>query len=218
MRRAAIALIAVAPLATPGLAADPAEPQAIVRETLDRVLEILAKDISPEERVRQIEEITYDHFDFATISRLTLARRWKKFSPEQREEFVEQFKIQLSRSYGTRITRYEQEQVDILGSRVEPRGDVTVNTRIKGGTADGIEVDYRLRKRDGPWLVIDVIIEGVSLVSSYRSQFAEILGHGGPEDLLKQLREKNAASAASPGASGARSEPQASEVHKASPA
>jgi phospholipid transport system substrate-binding protein len=196
MRRAAIALIAVAPLATPGLAADPAEPQAIVRETLDRVLEILAKDISPEERVRQIEEITYDHFDFATISRLTLARRWKKFSPEQREEFVEQFKIQLSRSYGTRITRYEQEQVAILGSRVEPRGDVTVSTRIKGGTADGIEVDYRLRRRDGAWLVIDVIIEGVSLVSSYRSQFKEILGHGDPEELLKQLREKNAASEA----------------------
>jgi phospholipid transport system substrate-binding protein len=146
--------------------------------------------------VRQIEEITYDRFDFATISRLVLARRWKSLSSEQREEFVEQFKIQLSRSYGTRITRYEQEQVAILGSRVEPRGDVTVSTRIKGGTADGIGVDYRLRRRDGPWLVIDVIIEGVSLVSSYRSQFKEILGHDGPEELLKQLREKNAANPA----------------------
>jgi phospholipid transport system substrate-binding protein len=187
----------VAPFATPGLAADPAEPQAIVRETVDQVLEVLAKkDLSVDQRVRQIEEITYDRFDFATISRLVLARRWKSLSSEQREEFVEQFKIQLSRSYGTRITRYEQEQVAILGSRVEPRGDVTVSTRIKGGTADGIGVDYRLRRRDGPWLVIDVIIEGVSLVSSYRSQFKEILGHDGPEELLKQLREKNAANRA----------------------
>ena len=207
VRRAAVAIIAVALLATPALAEDPPEPQKIVRETIDQVLEVLAhKDLGTDERIRRIEEIAYGRFDFATISRLVLARSWKQFTPEQREEFVEQFKIQLSRSYGTRITRYEQEQVAILGSRAEPRGDVTVATRIEGGTADGILVDYRLRKGDGPWMLIDVIIEGVSLVSSYRSQFAEILGHGDPEELLKQLREKNAASAASSEASGARSE------------
>ena len=123
-----------------------------------------------------------------------------EFSPEQREEFVEQFKIQLSKNYGSRITRYEQEQVEILDHRLERNGDVTVRTRIDGGAADGIEVDYRLRrkdrKKDGPWMVIDVIIEGVSLVSSYRSQFAEVLGHEDPSELLKQLREKNAASVA----------------------
>jgi phospholipid transport system substrate-binding protein len=197
VRRATFALIAVVLLATPGLADDPPEAQTIVRETVDQVLEVLArKELSTDERIRRIEEIAYHRFDFATISRLVLARRWRQFTPEQREEFVEQFKIQLSRSYGTRITRYEQEQVAILGSRVEPRGDVTVATRIEGGTADGTKVDYRLRKKDGPWLLIDVIIEGVSLVSSYRSQFAEILGHGGPDELLRQLREKNAATSA----------------------
>jgi phospholipid transport system substrate-binding protein len=174
------------------LADDSDDPVVIVRQTVDQILAVLAnKDHSVDQRVRQIEEIAYDRFDFATISRLALARRWKGFSPEQREEFVEQYKIQLSRRYGTRITRYEQEKVEILGSRIEPGGDVTVRTRIEGGSADGIEVNYRLRKKDGPWLVIDVIIEGVSLVSSDRSQFAEILGRGGPSELLKQMREKN---------------------------
>jgi phospholipid transport system substrate-binding protein len=191
--RAAIALIALALLATPGRADDASEAEAIVRETIDQVLEVLAKkDLSADQRVKQIEEIAYQRFDFATISRLVVARRWNEFTPEQQEEFLAQFKLLLSRSYGTRINRYEQEKVAILGHRVEPRGDVTVKTRIEGGSADGIEVDYRLRKREGPWLVIDVIIEGVSLVSSYRSQFKEILGHGGPSELLDQLREKNA--------------------------
>ena len=197
--RSAAALLGAALLATPGLAED--SPDAIVRKTVDRVLEILAsKDESEDQRRHRIEEIAYDRFDFATISRLVLARHWSRFSPEQRQEFVEQFKIQLSKNYGTRIMRYNQQRVAIVGQRVEPRGDVTVGTRIEGGSADGVEVDYRLRRldqeKDGPWMVIDVIIEGVSLVSNYRSQFSEILGRGSPDDLLRQLREKNAASPA----------------------
>jgi phospholipid transport system substrate-binding protein len=210
--RASIALLAWALLATPCLADDAAEPLAIVRETLDQVLEILAReDLSAAERAQEVEKIAEHRFDLATISRLVLARRWKELSPEQQEEFVEEFGTLLSRSYGTRITSYEQERVAIRGHRFEPRGDLTVMTRVEGGTADGIEIDYRLRKRDDTWEVIDVIIEGISLVSSYRSQFAEILARGGPTELLKLLREKNAAST-----EGARSEPQASEVHKAS--
>jgi len=199
IRRSAAALLGAALLATPGLAED--SPDAIVRKTVDRVLEVLAsKDESEDQRRHRIEEIAYDRFDFATISRLVLARHWSRFSPEQRQEFVEQFKIQLSKNYGTRIMRYNQQRVAIVGQRVEPRGDVTVGTRIQGGSADGVEVDYRLRRldpeKDGPWMVIDVIVEGVSLVSNYRSQFSEILGHGSPDDLLRQLREKNAASPA----------------------
>lgn len=197
IRRSAIGLVAAALLAAPAIADDGAEAQAIVRKTVDQVLEVLAREsLSDAQRRQQIEEIAYQRFDFATISRLVLARKWKRFSPEQREEFIEQFKIQLSKNYGSRITRYEQERVEIRDHRLERNGDVTVRTRIDGGAADGIEVDYRLRRKDkkadGPWMVIDVIVEGVSLVSSYRSQFAEVLNHNDPSELLKQLREKNA--------------------------
>lgn len=192
-----LGLAAAALLATPVFADAPTEARAIVRETVDQVIDILAsKELTDDQRREQIEGIAYERFDFATISRLVLARGWKRFSPEQQEEFVEQFKIQLSKNYGSRIRRYEQEEVSILGERLEPRGDVTVRTRIEGGQADGIEVAYRLRKRDGAWRVIDVIIEGVSLVSSYRSQFAEVLSQGGPAELLQKLREKNDASPA----------------------
>jgi len=207
--RAFTALLVWALLATPGLAQDASEPLAIVRETLDEVLGILAKtDLSAAKRAQEVEELTAHRFDLATISRLVLARRWKGFSPEQREEFAEEFGTMLARSYGARITSYEQEQIAILDHRFEPRGDLTVLTRVVGGTADGIEIDYRLRKGDDGWQVIDVIIEGISLVSSYRSQFAEILARGGPDELLRMLREKNAST------EGARSEPEANEVQK----
>jgi phospholipid transport system substrate-binding protein len=197
IRQWIIGLAAALLLAAPGFAEEQTEPVTIVRETVDRVIEILAsEELSDAQRRQQIEEIAYQRFDFDTISRLVVARRWKGFTPEQREQFVEQFKLLLSSNYGSRITRYEQQKVAILGQRAEKNGDVTVMTRIEGGSADGIEVNYRLRKRDGPWMVIDVIIEGISLVSSYRSQFTEVLSRGGPEELLKQLREKNAEKAA----------------------
>lgn len=174
---------------------DPATAPArnVVRETVDQVLAILAnKDWTVDRRVEAIEQIAYDRFDFDTISRLVLARNYRRFSPEQRREFVAEFKSHLSRSYGNRVDRYEQEKVDIIDARVEPRGDVTVLTRIVGGQADGIEMNYRLREREGRWMVIDVVIEGVSLVSSFRSQFKEVVNQGGPELLLERLKDKNA--------------------------
>ncbi|MGH0036759.1 MAG: MlaC/ttg2D family ABC transporter substrate-binding protein [Myxococcota bacterium] len=199
-RRRPALLLAIAIAALGGVAqaaaeadASTAAAQAVVRQTVDDVLAVLAnKDWPVDRRVSAIEQIAYERFDFPTISRLVLARNYRKFSPEQREEFVAEFKSHLSRSYGNRVDRYEQEKVDIAGARLEPRGDVTVLTRIVGGQADGIEMNYRLREREGRWQMIDVVIEGVSLVSSFRSQFKEVVNQGGPELLLERLKDKNA--------------------------
>ena len=79
----------------------------------------------------------------------------------------------------------------LLGERKEPLGDVTVQSQIVGKTGE-VKADYRLRQRDATWYVIDVTVEGVSIVSSYRTQFQEIIGQGGPSQLLAQLRAKNA--------------------------
>lgn len=168
------------------------EAQAVVQDTVDQVLDVLKeKEWTVEQRVKSIEEIVYDRFDFNTISRLVLARNYKKFSSEQKVAFEAEFKSYLSRSYGSRVDRYEQEKVDIVSARAEPRGDVSVRTVVVGGQNNGVEIQYRMRKRDGPWLVIDVVIEGVSLVSNFRSQFQEVVSEGGPELLLKRLKEKN---------------------------
>ena len=127
------------------------------------------------------------------MSRLVLARNWKRFSKEQQVEYVSEFKTYLSNNYGNRIERYDQEEVEILSARDEPRGDVIVQTKIAGGQFTGALVDYRLRKTAGEWRVIDVVIEGISMVSNFRDQFKAVVSSGGPELLLKKLKEKNAA-------------------------
>jgi phospholipid transport system substrate-binding protein len=78
---------------------------------------------------------------------------------------------------------------------VEPRGDVTVKTKVTGGEFDGAFIDYRMRYRDEDWRIIDVVIEGISLVANFRDQFREVLSREGPEHLLQKLREKSEAGA-----------------------
>jgi phospholipid transport system substrate-binding protein len=197
------ALIAAFLLAAPAVAATPQEPRAVVETTVDDVIRILGQtELPAPERRARIEKIAWERFDFPTVSKLVLARGWKRFSPEQRASFTEEFRAYLSRTYGSRIDRYEQEKVEIISERKEPRGDVTVVTRIVGGQADGVEVQYRLRQIGADWRFIDVVIEGVSLVGNYRAQFQEILGRGGPDELIETLRRKNQAGEVDPSAPG----------------
>lgn len=168
--------------------------RAVIAETVDAVLAVLRdKSVPTEKRIESIEQIVYGRFDLYVMSRLVLARNWKRFSEEQKEQYVEEFKRYLTNSYGNRIERYDQQEVEIVGEREEPRGDVVVQTKIRGGEFEGAVVDYRLRKSDSDWRVIDVVIEGISMVSNYRDQFKSIVSSGGPELLIEKLREKNAA-------------------------
>ncbi len=168
--------------------------RAVVSETVDEVLAVLRDKSAPSaDRIRSIEEIVYGRFDLQVMSRLVLARNWKRFSAQQQVEYVDEFKRYLTNSYGNRIERYDQQKVEIVGAREEPRGDVVVQTKIIGGEFEGALVDYRLRNQSGDWRVIDVVIEGISMVSNYRDQFKSLVSSGGPELLIEKLREKNAA-------------------------
>jgi phospholipid transport system substrate-binding protein len=172
-----------------------AGPRETMRETIDQILAVLNdSSLDHDQRLASIEEIAYARFDLPTMSRLVLARAWKRFSPQQREEYMGEFKKYLANNYGSSIDRYDQETVAILGVRDEPRGDATVKTRIVGGEFEDARVDYRMRQKDGTWKVIDVIIEGISMVSNFREQFKEVLSRGGPDHLIEKLREKNALS------------------------
>jgi phospholipid transport system substrate-binding protein len=180
-------------VALPALAEPGPETKAaseMVRTTTDQILVVLAKGGEDEARIKSIESIVFANFDFTTISRLVLARNYKRFSEDQQVEFERLYKVYLSRSYGKRLLRYEQEKVEVVNARLESRGDVTVMTKIVGGQADDIDMNYRARPKDGAWKVIDVTIEGISLVSNYRSQFKELINKEGPDGLLKRLADK----------------------------
>jgi phospholipid transport system substrate-binding protein len=174
---------------------EPGSAKALIEETVAQVVGVLRdKSRSTPQRRLELEKIAHSRFDFRTMARLVLARDWKKLDSAKRDEFVDQFTTYLANDYGSRIDRYQQEEVAVLGEQPKPRGDVDVRTKIVGGQNDGAIVDYRMRKgKDGSWRIIDVVIEGISLVANFRDQFREVIARGGPEALLQKLKEKNAA-------------------------
>jgi phospholipid transport system substrate-binding protein len=164
----------------------------VVEGALAEILVVLHETGTPETvRRDRIAEIAYQHFDFDTMSKLVIARPWRKFSKEERLEFITEFKTHLARSYGRRLSRYEGLDVKVVGEVAEQRGDVTVQSVVVGGQFDGATINYRMREKSGAWLVIDVVIEGVSLVSNFRSQFKPIVAEGGAPELLRRLKDKN---------------------------
>lgn len=167
-------------------------PSDVVDAMSGQVLEVLRdQSLDVDKRRDEVEQIIYSNVDFDTLSRLVMARNWRKLSDEQKVEFKRLFKSHLSDTYGDNVDNYRNEKVEILSQRDEKRGDVTVKTKIVRGGTDDVLVDYRLRKKSDEWRIIDVVIEGVSLVANFRSQFQDIMSNGGADRLLKLLREKD---------------------------
>ncbi len=194
MRSFAVSVLTAMTLLLTGAAAPQQPPSEFVRGMADQVLVVLKNSsLDKKGKIAAIEEIAYANFDFETISRLVLARNWRKLDATQQKEFVGEFKKHLSVTYGDNLDSYANETVEITGDREEPRGDWTVQTKIlRGSAAEDILVDYRLRPRDGHWKVIDVVVERISLVSNFRSQLQEIISRDGVEEMLSMLARKNA--------------------------
>ena len=186
---ALLALLALG--AEPARAAPADDAKAVVSSTLDEVLAVL-RDRKRAEQARrnEVERIAYARFDFATISRLVLARNWPKLSPAQQTDFVAEFKRHLTLTYWKTLDDNRDRKVAVDGARAEKNGDVTVRSNIESERSEPIRIDYRMRPAGSSWTVIDVIIEGVSLVQNFRSQAQEIVSAEGPDGLIKKLRAK----------------------------
>ena len=190
--RSASAFIAL--LVTAGLAAAAAGPRDVVRSLADEVLVVLKnKSLSSAQKREQIETIADRGVDFATLSKLVLARNLSRFSADEQVQFQKEFRRHLSVTYGDSVDSYKNQEVEITSDREEARGDVTVKTKItRGGGPDDILVDYRLRQVNGQWKIIDFVVEGVSLVANFRSQFQDLLANQTPAQLISLIHEKNA--------------------------
>jgi phospholipid transport system substrate-binding protein len=138
------------------------------------------------EKVRAISE---KMFDFTELSRRTLSTNWKNLNPDQQKEFIELYKDILEDAYMNRITSYTDEKVVFQKEIMLSDDTAEVQSNIITKKAE-IPIYYRVILKDDGWKVYDVIIEGVSLVKNYRTQFREILANKSPEELLKTLRKK----------------------------
>ncbi len=177
---------------------------AFMSRTVDDVLAILDdKQLAPDVRLKKLEDIAIERFDFPRMALLVLGKNRRQLDAGQLEQFEVEFKRSLSNTYGKRLDRYTaNEKIEMGESRLEVNKDVTVKTRVVGGAAgDGVPIDYRLREVEGGgWLIIDVTPAGVSLIQNFRSQVQEIITQKGVKSLIRTLHEKNE-SAAKPSAS-----------------
>jgi len=165
-----------------------------LKGAIDRVVKTLEEPAFKGEgkamdRRRAVRKIADDIFDFNEISRRALARHWQTLSEKQREEFVGLFADLLERSYISKIELYGGEKIQYTNERLD--GDTaTVATRIITKNGTDVPVDYRMHKKGDRWLVYDVNIEGVSLVSNYRTQFNKIIQTASYNDLVQKLKTK----------------------------
>jgi len=196
MRGVVAAVVGLGLLLGPWLAA-PARagaPLDQLRAQIDRVLKILdnpdmKKDGRAKDRRAAVRKIADDIFDFQETAKRSLARHWQARTAAEREEFVRLFADLLERSYLSRIELYGGEKIAYLGDATD--GDqALVRTRIvtKGGAE--VPIEYRMLKKGDRWLVYDVVIEGVSLVANYRTQFNKIIQTSSYAELVKKMKVK----------------------------
>ncbi len=186
----ALTLALLLPLPAPASAG----PRDVVQEVIDAGIAILERDeLSSTQKRDELQAMVEKYFDFETLSSLVLARKWRGLAADEKQAFIAEFKTHLALTYGKNVADYNDEKVLITGDKEEARGDWTVRTKIVRKDAPEILVNYRLRQRGGTWQMIDVVVEGVSLVSNWRAQFREVLGKNNSIDhLIEMLRHKNA--------------------------
>jgi phospholipid transport system substrate-binding protein len=165
-----------------------------LRAAVDRVLSIVEDPVlrqagRTEERRTAIRGVAADIFDFTEITRRALGPHWGSGTPQQRAELVRLFTGLLERAYVGRIESYSGERVAWLGDTSDG-GAATVRTRIVTKAGTEIPVDYRMYRRNGRWLAYDVMIEGVSLVANYRTQFNKIIQTSSHAGLVAALQAK----------------------------
>ena len=171
------------------------EPTAQLKKSVDAVIEILndlelEKPANKAARRAGIRRLVEVRFNFEEMAKRALAQHWRKLAPAQQQEFIGLFTELIEYTYISKVERYEDEEVVYLDE--DTRGPrATVRTEIVGRQGgNNIPVHYRLLEEHGAWRVYDVVIENVSLVSNYRTQFNSLLRTGPYEKLAASLRAK----------------------------
>lgn len=165
-----------------------------VKGATDQVLKIL-QDASlkgPDktaERRKQLATVVDQVFDWQETGKRALGRHWQPLKPEQRQEFSTLFADLVERSYVSKIEAYSGEKILYVGDQAE--GDqATAKTKLITKAGTEIPIDYRMQKTGDRWRVYDVLIEGVSLVGNYRTQFNRVIQQSGYDDLMKKMKTK----------------------------
>ena len=193
------AVLSVILVAAPGVAMAEISAEELVKQTADDVLNTIKNDKDIQAGNQQkifalAEEKILPNFDFERVCRMVLGKNWKTATPEQQAVFQKEFRSLLLRTYAVALGKYRNQVIEFKPLRAEPDAkNVSVKTQILQPGGQPIAVDYSLVKVDSGWKVYDIVIESVSLVTNYRSQFSNEIRTNGLDSLNKKLAEKNKA-------------------------
>ena len=165
-----------------------------LKSIIDRILIVLRDpalkgDDTKEQRRNLLRSIVSDNFSFEKMSQMCLAKYWRKRSDQEKKVFVEMFGQLLEETYISKVESYTDEKIVFVKEFLKNR-KALIYTKVITDTIE-IPINYRMyQTKQGDWMVYDIVIEGVSLVANYRSQFASILKKGSYEQLVKDLKKK----------------------------
>ncbi len=175
-----------------------ASPEQVVEETANQVLAIIESNRtdlqhSPEHLYSLVNVYIIPHFDFDTMAQWVMGRPWRTATETQRAQFTEAFKTLLINTYSSSLLKYSDEKITILKSAPLPEGaeETVVKTKLTSGQRTDVLIDYSMHKIDNQWLVFDVSIEGLSLVTNYRAEIGEQIKTKGVDGMITFLNEKN---------------------------
>ena len=181
----------------PALAAAQETPDALVKRTTDEILTIIKtdKDVASGNQAKVVElaeQKVLPHFDFERMTRLAVGRNWAQATDAQKQALTKEFRTLLVRTYSTSLSQYRNQTIEVKPTRLAA-GDkeATVRTSVIQQGGPQIPIDYAMEKMDSGWKVFDVVIDGASLVTTYRGTFNDQIQKGGVDGLVKTLQERN---------------------------
>jgi phospholipid transport system substrate-binding protein len=182
--------VAVAVAALPSCAdAATATPEALITELGNKTVSLLQqKQLSDADREKQFRTLLHEGFDMMQMSRFVLGPYWRSASESQRQEFVKLFEDYIVIAYSGRFSQYSGEQFKIVGSRPEGDSALVTSQILRPNGGPPIKVDWRVGKEGAEYKIVDVVVEGVSLLVTQRQEFASVIQrNGGQLDALMQL-------------------------------
>lgn len=171
-------------------------PQELVQQTTAQTLSRLqseqaALQKNPDGIYDLVKEIISPHFDFIRISAWVLGKHWRTASKEQKLRFVRAFRTLLIRTYGVALLDYTDQEIRYLPLRDDPtNGDVTVRSEVIQPNGGAVSLNFRLYKRNEAWKVYDISVDGISLVTNFRTSFATEIKQAGLDSLIQRLEDK----------------------------
>jgi phospholipid transport system substrate-binding protein len=181
----------------PTLAAAQEAPEALVKRVTDELLTIIKNDKSIQSgdtsKVAQLaEQKVLPHFDFERMTRLAVGKSWKDASDAQKKALQDEFRTLLVRTYSNSLAAYRNQTIEVKpGNTPATEKETVVKTAVIQQGGPSIPINYSMEKTDSGWKVYDVVIDGASLVTTYRGSFNDQIQKGGIDGLVKSLQERN---------------------------